>query len=89
MSARENHPMQERQYSPLPMSSFLTWGDFHARSRFVRSTIPEEKWGIACNLRQGRLRRRIFFQYKVMRKDESVSFWRENAVTTVILLMMS
>ena len=21
------------------------WGDFHARSRFARSTIPEEKWG--------------------------------------------
>ena len=21
------------------------WGDFHARSRFTRSTIPEEKWG--------------------------------------------
>ena len=21
-----------------------TWGDFHARSRFARSTIPEEKW---------------------------------------------
>ena len=20
------------------------WGDFHARSRFVRSFIPEEKW---------------------------------------------
>ena len=22
---------------------FLAWGDFHARSRFARSTIPEEK----------------------------------------------
>ena len=21
------------------------WGDFHARSRFAHSTIPEEKWG--------------------------------------------
>ena len=27
------------------MSRFLAWGDFHARSRFTRSTIPEEKWG--------------------------------------------
>ena len=25
---------------------FLAWGDFHARSRFARSTIPEEKWGL-------------------------------------------
>jgi len=25
---------------------FLAWGDFHARSRFARSTIPEEKGGL-------------------------------------------
>ena len=24
-------------------SPFLAWGDFHARSRFARPTIPEEK----------------------------------------------
>ena len=28
------------------VSPFLAWGDFHARSRFARSTIPEEKWGL-------------------------------------------
>ena len=27
------------------MSPFLACGDFHARSCFARSTIPEEKWG--------------------------------------------
>ena len=32
--------------TPLRVSSFLAWGDFHARSRFARSTIPEEKWGL-------------------------------------------
>ena len=26
--------------------TFLAWGDFHARSRFARSSIPEEKWGL-------------------------------------------
>ena len=26
------------------------WGDFHARSRFAFSTIPEEKWGTARSL---------------------------------------
>ena len=26
--------------------TFLAWDDFHARSRFTRSTIPEEKWGL-------------------------------------------
>ena len=28
----------------------LAWGDFHARSRFARSTIPEEKWGTTRSL---------------------------------------
>ena len=29
-----------------PREKRLAWGDFHARSRFARSTIPEEKWGL-------------------------------------------
>ena len=29
-----------------------TWGDFHARSRFARSTLPEEKWGTTSSLYQ-------------------------------------
>ena len=29
---------------------FLAWGDFHVRSRFARSTIPEEKWGTTRSL---------------------------------------
>ena len=36
------------------MSTFLAWGDFHARSRFACSTIPEEKWvewGTTCSVR--------------------------------------
>ena len=28
----------------------LAWGDFHARWRFARSTIPEEKWGTTGSL---------------------------------------
>ena len=38
---------------PFPaacMSPFLAWGDFHARSRFAHSTIPEEKWGTVRSL---------------------------------------
>ena len=34
-----------RSLSP-PRLAFLAWGDFHVRSRFARSTIPEEKWGL-------------------------------------------
>ena len=36
------------------MSPFLAWGDFHARSRFARSTIPEEKWGTTRSLNEHR-----------------------------------
>ena len=36
--------------SPRRVSPFLAWGDFHARSRFARSTIPEEKWGTTRSL---------------------------------------
>ena len=32
------------------VSPFLAWGDFHARSRLVRSTIPDEKWGTTRSL---------------------------------------
>ena len=28
----------------------FAWGDFHARLRFSRSTIPEEKWGTTRSL---------------------------------------
>ena len=38
--------------SPRCVSPFLAWGDFHARSRFAGSTIPEEKWGTTCSLRE-------------------------------------
>ena len=32
------------------VSPFLAWGDFQARSRFARSTIPEDKWGTTRSL---------------------------------------
>ena len=35
---------------PRGVSPFLAWGDFHARSRFARPTIPEEKWGTTRSL---------------------------------------
>ena len=41
-SARENHPTREVAFSRV--------GDFCARSRFARSTIPEEKWGTTRSL---------------------------------------
>ena len=33
------------------LSPFLAWGDLHPRSRFTRSTIPEEKWGTTRSLK--------------------------------------
>ena len=34
----------------VKITPFLAWSDFHARSRFARSTIPEEKWGTTRSL---------------------------------------
>ena len=34
----------------MPRLAFLTWGDFNARSRFARSTIPEQKIGTTRSL---------------------------------------
>ena len=47
-SARENDPTREK--ATRSVSPFLAWGDFHARSRFARSTISEEKWGTTRSL---------------------------------------
>ena len=48
-SARENYPREKRRHAAgrdlFFFVVFLAWGDFHARSRFARSTIPEEKMG--------------------------------------------
>ena len=35
---------------PRRVLPLLAWGDFHARSRFAPSTIPEEKWRTARSL---------------------------------------
>ena len=38
-------------FSPSPPRlTFLALCDFHARSRFARSAIPEEKWGTTRSL---------------------------------------
>ena len=39
-ACKSPHTRKARRGGP-----FLAWGDFHARSPFARSTIPEDKWG--------------------------------------------
>ena len=43
---------RKMRLSPRRVSSFLAWGDFHARSRFARSTISEGKWGTTRSLKK-------------------------------------
>ena len=50
MSMPEINPCEKRRHA---------WGDFHARSRFARSTIPEEKWGTTRSLDRGGLLEQI------------------------------
>ena len=45
---RETPPTREK--ATRGVSPFLAWGELHARSRFTRSTIPEEKWGTTRSL---------------------------------------
>ena len=40
--------------SPRRVSPFLAWGDFLARLRFARSTVPEEKWRTTRSLVAGK-----------------------------------
>ena len=56
---RKKKPPTHWPVAPRLVSPFLAWGDFHARSRFARSTIPEEKWGTTRSL-IGRPSRRSF-----------------------------
>ena len=44
-------PHARKGLSPRRVSPFLAWGDFHARSRFTRSTLREEKWGTTRSLK--------------------------------------
>ena len=43
-------PYPTREKATRGVSPFLAWGDFHARLRFARSTILEEKWGTTRSL---------------------------------------
>ena len=79
----------ERQKSLLAREArrggpFLAWGDCHARLRFARSTIPEEKWGTTCSLEttyeihtlsHSRSLKRFSFQARVS------PFWRLQGVS--------
>ena len=43
-------PLKTPAWEATPRLAFLAWDGFHARSRFARSTVPEEKWGTTRSL---------------------------------------
>ena len=49
-NSRASETRARVKITPRLVSPFLAWGDFHARSSFARSTIPEEKWGTTRSL---------------------------------------
>ena len=58
--------------------AFLTWGDFHARLRFTRSTIPREKCGllIAHLCVSNLLQKHPWYQYfTALRKNSLVKHY--------------
>ena len=65
---------------------FLAWVDFHARSRFARSTIPEEKWGTTRSLRNVQCmqlpQRLSLIEFNFY---DCFSHWSSNQITALIL----
>ena len=55
------------------VSPFLAWGDFHSHSRFVRSTISEEKWGTTRSLK--------FLGYQINEEPQAVRFLSRNLIS--------
>ena len=53
--AKRERAWKAPQASPSRVSPFLRWGDFHARSRFARSTVLEDKRGTTRNLKNNRI----------------------------------
>ena len=49
--AKRERAWKAPQASPRRVSPFLRWGDFHARSRFARSTVLEDKRGTTRSLK--------------------------------------
>jgi len=54
--------------------AFLAWGDFHARSRLARFTIPEEKWGTTRSLSCRNTNLRVSNKFIVINKSSSFLF---------------
>ena len=64
----------------LPHTPFLAWGNFHARSRFAPSTIPEDKWETTRSLTPGGRRR--LYCFRVLVCDRVImTVWRHIATT--------
>ena len=53
--AKRERAWKAPQASPSRVSPFLRWGDFHARLRFARSTVLEDKRGTTRNLKNNRI----------------------------------
>ena len=53
--AKRERAWKAPQANPSRVSPFLRWGDFHARSRFARSTVLEDKRGTTRNLKNNRI----------------------------------
>ena len=63
-----------------PRLAFLAWGDFHARSRFALSTIPEDKWGTTRSLSFWRFWKILFLSLLEVAEIQTRLFgWMESA----------
>ena len=66
-----------REKGETRWGAFLAWGDFHARSRFARSTKAEEKWGLLvaiCTMTSFTIATRILQDFPFLCKLRLLSF---------------
>ena len=67
---------------------FLAWGDFHARSRFARSTIPEEKWGTTRSLNNLRFSWHLMItRFQQRHPEVSIKYYLQWELTRLLLLL--
>ena len=93
-TTRENHPKSPRvKITPREKRrlrlAFLAWGDFHARSRFARSNIPEEKRRTTRSLLSNRIFRKLFLNgkqplsYKNLQNGTETFLFKEQTFSAV------
>ena len=76
-AGKSPHARKGDTLSPRRVLPFLAWGDFRARSRFARITIPKEKWGTTRSLHAAHLFQHFLAVVRLRREKCKISRFME------------